>query len=137
MENMEKKESIYEIAKVNFNKWNNALQTKDPKIVAGLYTDDNSFLPTLSSEFKSGIDGAESYFEHFLQKNPFGKIIEEKVQPIGSVGSDSYVHSGLYDFEVGQDQDRKTVEARFTYVWEKVGGEWKILHHHSSIKPQA
>jgi len=43
----------------------------------------------------------------------------------------------LLDFEVGPVDDRKVVEARFSFVWKKDDqGEWKIVHHHSSAKPK-
>ena len=131
MENMEKQKNFLEIARENFKKWNEALQTKDASKVAELYSKDNSFLPTLNGEFKAGQEEAEGYFEHFLLKNPAGKIVEEKIQPLG----DAYIHSGLYDFEVGPADKREIVEARFTYVWREEDGKWKILHHHSSLKP--
>jgi len=126
---------ILKIAQENFAKWNAALQTKDPKKVAELYAEDNTFLPTLSPDFKKGIAQAESYFVHFLEKNPNGKILSEEVQPMGE---NYYLHSGMYNFEIGPDGERAIAEARFSYVWRKEGnGEWKIIHHHSSLKPQA
>ncbi len=135
MENMENKKNILEIAHENFKVWNDALQTKDPAKVAELYSEDSTFLPTMSGDFKIGQGGAESYFEHFLQKDPIGTIKEEKVQ---ETGPDSYLHSGMYDFEVGPADKREIAEARFTYLWKKdKDGNWKIAHHHSSVKPQA
>ncbi len=123
-----------EIAKENFNKWNDALLTKDAKKVAMLYSADCTFLPTLSDEFKEGQHGAEKYFKHFLEKVPSGEIVQEKIQPLGE---NCYLHSGMYNFTVGPDQDRKTVEARFTFAWQKdEQSEWKIVHHHSSLKPK-
>lgn len=134
MENMENQQNFLETAKSNFKLWNDALQSKDAKKVAELYSEDNTFHPTMSGDFKSGQEGAEDYFEHFLMSDPFGKVVEEQVQPIGT---DSYIHSGLYDFEVGPVDKRNTVEARFTYVWKKdKDGKWKIIHHHSSQKPK-
>ena len=138
MENMKTETSfeiaIEEIAKENFQAWNDALQTKDAKKIAELYSADATFLPTLSGDFKFGQDQAEGYFEHFLLKNPFGRIVQEKVQPIGE---NSYLHSGLYNFEVDKQGGRKEiVQARFTYLWGKdKDGNWKIHHHHSSVKP--
>ena len=127
--------NILKIAQENFKKWNEALQTKDPKKVAELYTGDNTFLPTLSPEFKKGIAGAESYFVHFLEKDPIGEIKEEVVQLLGD---DCYLHSGMYDFEVGPEGERTIANARFSYVWKKdLNEEWKIIHHHSSLKPSA
>jgi len=84
---METKQNFLEIAHENFERWNEALQTKDAKKVAELYAEDNTFLPTMSGDFKFGQKGAEDYFEHFLLKNPFGKIVTEKIQPLGE---DSY-----------------------------------------------
>lgn len=134
METMEYKQNFLEIARKNFQMWNEALQTKEAQKVAELYSEDNTFLPTMSGDFKSGQKGAEDYFEHFLLKNPFGKIVEEKVQPLGE---NSYLHSGLYNFEIGPAEKREITEARFTYVWQKdKNGQWKILHHHSSVKPK-
>jgi uncharacterized protein (TIGR02246 family) len=134
MENFELQENnIERIAKDIFERWNNALQTGRKEEVAKLYTENNAFLPTLSGDFKRGIQGAEEYFKHFLEKNPVGKIIEEDIQ-----GNDDFIiHSGLYDFEVDDSAEGRTnVEARFTFVYKKdENGEWKIAHHHSSLKP--
>lgn len=126
---------IKEIAHANFDKWNQTLLTKDPAAVAALYTSDNDFLPTLSPDFKRGIAGAADYFTHFLEKNPTGEIVEDNVQELSP---DAILHSGMYNFTVGQEDNRQVVEARFTFVYKKDGdGEWKIAHHHSSLKPQA
>jgi len=125
---------VKEIAKENFSLWAGSLLTKDPKKVAELYSEDCTFLPTVSLEFKKGIPGAEEYFKHFLEKNPEGKIVEEVIQ---SISEDNYLHSGMYNFEVDKDGSRATVEARFTFVWRKEpDGKWKIIHHHSSARPQ-
>lgn len=126
---------MFELAQQNFKRWNDALQNGNPNLVAALYTSDNTFLPTLSPEFKQGIPGAIAYFQHFLEKNPFGEIIAEQVQ---NLNDKSYIHSGMYNFEVGSPDNRSIVEARFTFVWIKTNsGEWKIAHHHSSLKPQS
>jgi len=137
MKSMEKEghENFEEIARENFSRWNNELQTKDSKSVSSLYSTDASFLPTVSGEFKKGQNGAGEYFEHFLEKNPNGEIVDEMVQ---ALSPNSYVHSGMYNFEVdGENGGRKVVEARFTFVWQKdSSGEWKIIHHHSSMRPE-
>ena len=58
--------SIEEIAKKNFSDWAEALKTKDPKIMAEFYSEDATFLPTLSPDFKHGATEAEEYFVLFL-----------------------------------------------------------------------
>jgi uncharacterized protein (TIGR02246 family) len=136
MENISRRTEakMEKIAIDNFSLWAESLQSKDPKRVAELYAQDNTFLPTMSPDFKQGILEAEGYFERFLQKNPKGKIVQGIVQ---SLGEDAYLHSGMYDFEISDDGNLRIVSARFTFAWRKDSdGKWRIVHHHSSIKPQ-
>jgi ketosteroid isomerase-like protein len=37
---------------------------------------------------------------------------------------------------VGPEGARQPVEARFSYMWRKVGDEWKIVHHHRYVLQQ-
>lgn len=129
-------EKLERQARENFDEWNKRLKNKDKVKVAELYSEGSTFLPTMSGDFVHGENGknkTEDYFEHFLKKNPAGIIKEQAVQ---KTGEDTYLHSGMYDFVVGPADKRETVEARFTYVWQKgKDGNWKIIHHHSSVKP--
>jgi uncharacterized protein (TIGR02246 family) len=124
-----------EITEKNFAAWNQALLSGDAKKVAEFYAEDATFLPTVSGEFKRGQNGAEEYFKHFLEKHPVGKIIEAETQ---TLSLESFLYSGMYNFEVDDGLGgRETVEARFSFVWrQNKKGEWKILHHHSSVKPK-
>ena len=132
MKKISEREGI-EIAHKMFQLWKKSLQKYDPEVMAKLYTDDATFLPTLSDKFEYGQKGAEEYFSSFLQKYPDGKIIKEKIQAYDKV----VVHSGFYDFYVvGKDSMEKLINARFTLIYQKVNGEWKISHHHSSLKPK-
>ena len=68
----------------NFKVWNDALQTKDAKVVANLYVNDQlSFLPTVSpAHIKAGgaTSSTEDYFIEFVKKNPFGTITDDSIQ---------------------------------------------------------
>ena len=123
-------------ARENFKRWNDALQTKNAATVAELYISNNlSFLPTVSGDhIKSGGSGTntEDYFTAFVQKNPFGTITDDSIQVYNEY---TYLHSGMYTFQLGEADARTPVEARFSYVWEKIGNDWKIAHHHSSVRP--
>ncbi len=121
------------IASDNFLLWQNALLSGSAEKVAELYAETATFLPTVSAEYKKGKSGAASYFKHFLEKNPSGSVVLDEVQVINT---QNYVHSGFYNFEVGPSDNRQVLEARFTFVWvfDKYD-QWKILHHHSSLKP--
>jgi len=102
----EMEKGVAEIAKENFNRWAESLITKDPKAVASLYSEDVTFLPTVSPDFKRGSSEAEGYFAHFLAKNPEGQVKDEAIQPLGD---DFYLHSGMYDFTLDGDGGRTRV----------------------------
>jgi len=135
--NQERREKtdMEKIAGENFALWAKALLTKDPAKVAKLYAGDNTFLPTMSPDFKQGMPEAENYFKHFLQKNPEGRIVQGVVQLLGE---NTYLHSGMYDFKLNENGSSSVVQARFSFVWRRDpdNGKWKIIHHHSSVRPQ-
>jgi uncharacterized protein (TIGR02246 family) len=118
-----------------FNGWNAALQTGDADTVADRYAKDAVLLPTVSNKVRTDRAGIVDYFEHFLQNKPAGK----KVQTVINVlDSDSAIDTGVYEFTL-TDPDtgaKRVVEARYTYEYEKRGGQWKIVNHHSSAMPE-
>jgi hypothetical protein len=127
--------------------WNDVLKTKNADGVAALYRDSQadltgnsatlSFLPTVSPLHTKDLAGTKAYFVEFVKKNPDGFITDESVQQLTpeSDPSAAYLHSGLYTFMTGYPDARVPVSARFSYVWQKVGVDWKITHHHSSALP--
>ncbi len=113
---LESETGLEKIATENFSRWNELLKTGDPQQVADLYTENATFLPTVSGDFKKGQYGAKEYFNHFLEKKPEGRITESVVQIIDD---QHYLHSGKYDFEVGPQDNRTTLHARFTFLWQR------------------
>lgn len=130
----EEQEHLLEIARANFETWNDALQTGSPSTVAELYVESATFLPTVATR-KEGRSGAQDYFVHFLAKKPHGTITEETAQKTPG-RDDMIIHTGLYNFELDGDDGRTVVHARFSFVWVLINNEWKILHHHSSLDPE-
>lgn len=48
------------------------------------------------------------------------------------------IDTGLYTFTFTADDGTQTfADARYTFVYEKVHGEWLIINHHSSLLPAA
>lgn len=132
-DNLDEKKKNIKFVRELFNKWNEWLKTKSPEVMADFYSDNCLFLPTLNWEFKKWKQWAKEYFEHFLQKNPIGKIIEDDIIKISD---DFYIHVWMYDFEVDWKNWRKITKARFTFIWKDLwDNNWKIIHHHSSLKP--
>lgn len=115
-----------------FNKWNQALQTYDAGKVAELYADDAVLLPTVSNVPRTSKAEIKDYFEHFLEKKPFGIIKQRNIKK----GCNKITDAGIYDFEVEADGRKSVVPARYTFVYEYRNNEWKIVHHHSSMMPE-
>ena len=112
-----------------FQRWNNALQTGDPKLVSTLYAQDAILLPTISNVVRHNHQEIEDYFDIFLQRKPVGTIDEYNIRIIGNVA----INSGIYSFSF---MDTSVVQARFTFVYQWDGNQWLIIEHHSSSMPE-
>ncbi|OIN53161.1 SgcJ/EcaC family oxidoreductase [Pseudomonas costantinii] len=117
-----------------FDRWNSALQTGDANKVVELYASNAVLQPTVSNKVRTSPAEIKEYFEHFLPMKPIGKINFREIRKLGENVS---MDSGVYTFTLA-DKEGKTsqVQARYTFVYEKVKGEWKILNHHSSAMPE-
>ena len=113
-----------------FARWNAALATGSPDAVTALYADDAVLLPTVSNQVRHNHDEIRDYFVNFLARKPQGEIKESNIR---FLGKDVVINSGVYAFTFGNGDK---VTARFTYLYRKVGGEWKIAEHHSSAMPE-
>ncbi len=117
----------------NFKAWNDALRAKDFNRATALYSSsDLTFLPTVSSDFIRDVPSTRRYFMAFVERLPVGEIVADNVQ---CLGPDAYLHTGLYTFMTGPEEGRVPVDARFSYMWRKTNGDWRITHHHSSVVP--
>ncbi|WP_239171652.1 SgcJ/EcaC family oxidoreductase [Vibrio sp. Of14-4] len=112
-----------------FQRWNDALQTGDPKLVSILYTQDAILLPTISNVVRHNHQEIEDYFDIFLQRKPVGTIDEYNIRIIGNIA----INSGIYSFSF---MDTSVVQARFTFVYRWYGNQWLIIEHHSSSMPE-
>lgn len=121
-----------EIAKL-FDTWNATLATGNPAKVASLYAPDAVLEPTVSNEVRTTPAAIEDYFVKFLKMKPVGTI---NMREIRLLGTDSALDTGVYTFRLTVDGKPRDVQARYTYVYKKVGNDWKILNHHSSAMPE-
>ena len=116
-----------------FDKWNATLQTGNPDAVADLYAEEGVLLPTVSNKVRVGHKPIADYFEHFLQLKPKGTLDEVHVY---CYGGDVAINEGIYTFNLVKDGQPTSVQARYSYVYHKEGGVWKIVSHHSSKMPE-
>jgi uncharacterized protein (TIGR02246 family) len=117
-----------------FDTWNETLRTGGPHDMALLYADDGVLLPTVSNQVRSNRVEIADYFEHFLALHPRGVINE---QHIDVLDANTAVNSGVYTFDMIKEGRPTFVVARYSYLYEKVGGKWLIKSHHSSAMPEA
>ncbi|MDO0913090.1 SgcJ/EcaC family oxidoreductase [Streptomyces sp. DT2A-34] len=118
-----------------FDDWNAALQTGDSEKVADLYASDAVLLPTVSNNVRTDRAEIVDYFDKFLQSKPVGKKVKTVVNVLDS---NSAIDTGVYEFTLTDKAtgEKSVVEARYTYTYEKIGGKWLIVNHHSSAMPE-
>jgi uncharacterized protein (TIGR02246 family) len=113
-----------------FSIWNRALATGDPDQVTALYAADAVLLPTVSNQVRHNHAEIRDYFVNFLAKKPQGEIDEANTRVLSE---NLASNSGVYTFTFG---DGTQVTARFSYLYKRINGEWKIIEHHSSAMPE-
>ena len=116
-----------------FDRWNAALATGKPDQVAGLYAEDGVLQPTVSNWMRQGRDEVQDYFVKFLALKPQGVI---NARDIRKVDEDTAIDAGIYTFTLTENGQSRQVQARYTYVYERIDGDWKIVLHHSSAMPE-
>lgn len=112
-----------------FDKWNNALQTRDPAQMTALYANDAILLPTISNQICHNHEEIRNYFELFLQKKPKGVINESNIRIFDELA----INSGIYTISC---EDNTHLKARFTFLYKWNGKQWLIIEHHSSKMPE-
>jgi len=117
------------IASELLQKWVGAIKSGDPKQVTNLYHDDGILLGTFSNKERVGHELILEYFENLLKSPVDVEIVSEHPHDFESAA----VNSGLYNFVT----NGKTINARFSFVYNKDNDEWKIVSHHSSIMPES
>ena len=115
------------IASELLQKWTDAVKGGDAKQVTSLYHNDGILLGTFSGKERVGHELILEYFENLLKSPVEVQIVSEHPHVYESAA----VNSGHYNFVT----EGKTVNARFSFVYHKDNGEWKIVSHHSSVIP--
>lgn len=105
-----------EVAK-QFDRWNAALATLDPKKVAALYAPGAVLLPTVSNQVRTTPEEIEDYFTNFLQLKPQGKIDNAHVRILDN---ETAINSGVYTFGLTVEGAPTVVQARYSFTYKKV-----------------
>lgn len=113
-----------------FDRWNQSLQTGDPRKVVANYAERSILLPTVSNKPRLTSTEKEEYFHHFLRNQPSAKIDFRQIE----LGCNMAVDSGLYTFTFAKTGEVVSGRYSFTYQWD--GSKWLIVSHHSSLMPE-
>ena len=108
--------------------WVEKIRENNASQVTDLYNDDAILLGTFSDIERHGKELIFNYFENLLRSKIDVEIITQHEHKKDSM----IVSSGFYNFIV----DDNTIKARFSFVFVKTKGSWKILSHHSSELPK-
>ncbi len=114
-------------------KWIDAFNRKSQADIVKLYAPDAVFLGTSSPVIRDDPKLVAEYFRSLATLGDDAKnaVGEHRVQIYG----DMAINSGYYTLTRTQDGKLTQSPARFSFVYQKRGGEWLIVSHHSSAVP--
>lgn len=121
-----------------FNEWLQHVRNRDVACVTVLYDEPTFFFGTISPGLRTGHDQVKAYFEHFLLTREHVDVVavNPEVRVLGTGDDAVALNAGHYIFFFEDKEKRMTsVTARYTFVYRKVDGTWKIVEHHSSAMP--
>lgn len=116
-----------------FSKWRSALTTGNAKNVVELYDTDAVLLATLSANPITTQEGRIKYFTKLVAKPKLSASVQE--EHIRLLDKNNVALSGLYTFKFEEDEKTVEIPARYSFVYEKINNNWKIVEHHSSRIP--
>lgn len=112
--------------------WVDAFNSRDPARIVALYDSEAVLIGTSA---KAPAVGAGAIAAHFrdVPGRPMNRVAlgEHTARQYG----DTAIDSGLYSFFEVQDGKATVAPARYTFVYRKRDGKWRIVEHHSSRVP--
>ena len=114
--------------------WIDAFNRKSATDIVKLYAPDAVFLGTSSPVIRDTPTLVAEYFKSLATLGDATNAVgEHRVQLFGDIA----INSGYYTLTRTQDGRTTQSPARFSFVYQKRGGKWLIVSHHSSALPQA
>lgn len=113
--------------------WVAAFDNRDAEKIAALYHPDAILLGTTSPTIISTPAGVRQYFDQVCTANMQLKVVlgQHFVRVIG----DTAINSGHYHLSFVAECERRSLEARYSFTYQKLEGIWLIVDHHSSTVP--
>ena len=111
--------------------WIDAFNSGDAVRIASLYDPQAVLIGTTAKQPVAGTAAITAYFRQAAGNAARVAQGEHILRAYGEVAVDS----GLYSFFFVREGKAVLVPARYTFVWHKRDGKWRILEHHSSRVP--
>lgn len=113
-------------------RWIDAFNRKNMQDIVALYAPDAVFFGTVSPVLRDTPALVREYFTAQPVRPDVSISLEEhRVQVFGNVA----ISTGFYTRSGMEEGKMVRSPARFTFVYEKRGGQWVIVTHHSSALP--
>jgi uncharacterized protein (TIGR02246 family) len=113
--------------------WGRALGEDIPDKVLPFYADDAVLWGTLSPSVRADRNALRDYFVTAFKVLP-GLKVDFGDQLIRVYG-DTAVNTGYYTFSYSKDGEMRSLPARYSFTYVKIGERWLIVDHHSSVMP--
>jgi uncharacterized protein (TIGR02246 family) len=108
--------------------WAEAFNTREPARVAALYAEDAFLHGTSQARLRVGMAEIRAYFRG-------AATVEFGERHFVRLSDANLLSVGHYRFSRTQDGREIVTPARFTFIFQRREGSWKVLHHHSSAEP--
>ena len=117
-----------------FARFNNAWATKSPDTVTALFDNDAVLLATVAARPRTTPADIRDYFVSFLKGSPVGRIDTSTIKS----GCDWALRMGTWTVTLTNPDtgEKSDVKARYTFLYQRDGGNWEIEHLHSSVLPE-
>jgi len=113
--------------------WVAAYDSRNPARMAAMYEPDAVFWGTTSKTIRTDPAAILDYFKD-AGKRPDARVVIVEPQQIQIFG-DVSINSGSYTFTDLADGKPVANLARYTFVFHRRNGQWRIVEHHSSRVP--
>jgi uncharacterized protein (TIGR02246 family) len=118
-----------EDANAVIDRWSATYSANDQEALVKLYASDAVLLGTVSPVINVGTEAIRAYFARLPGSGNKNKIEDRRTIVLSD---DAVLGAGFYEFTGMQDGKLVPRPSRFTMVVAKRGGQWMIVHHHSS-----
>ena len=114
-------------------KWAEVFVLDDPDPILGLYDTEGVLWGTISPTRRDTPEALRDYFVKAFKALPGHKVAfgDQLIRVYGNTA----INTGYYTFSFVKEGEAKSLPARYSFVYVKRNGAWKIVDHHSSAMP--